>query len=54
MKGIFRHCGYGEDGLFDPRRGLGNDKVRIGENELHDVYDLLQFTQRKDEEPIEE
>lgn len=33
---------------FDPSIGLGNDRVRISKNEMHDVYDLLEFSERDD------
>ncbi|KAF0725309.1 hypothetical protein Ae201684P_013438 [Aphanomyces euteiches] len=50
LRNIFNHCGFGPDGCFDPRHGLENDKVRISKDQLEDVNDLLDFSERNDSE----
>ncbi|KAH9115162.1 hypothetical protein LEN26_013001 [Aphanomyces euteiches] len=46
MQGIFEHCGYTKEGVFDPTRSIGNEKISIAKRNVHDVDELLDFTQR--------
>ncbi|KAH9067116.1 hypothetical protein Ae201684P_021283 [Aphanomyces euteiches] len=50
MQSIFEHCGWTKNGCFDPRESLGNDKVKLPDDQQQDVYDLLNFVERDDYE----
>ncbi|KAH9098992.1 hypothetical protein LEN26_016431 [Aphanomyces euteiches] len=50
MQSIFEHCGWTKNGCFDPRESLGNDKVKLPDDQQQDVYDLLDFVERDDYE----